>query len=396
MAKLARLGRLLFAIAMAAFGFQYLGHALLATPVPGPPWSPGRPLWAYAAAMVLIIVAAAYIAIAKKMRLAAALLAIVLLLRALVVFVPRLVAHVHDPGPWTSGFEILAMCGAALVLSGTLVWLGRILFAVPLLVFRAQHFLYARFVATLVPAWIPWHLFWAIFVGVAFVAAGAVHPCPATCGVGCYAVGTDVFLVGVCGASASSGCGLAQWKRMDQHVCGPGDVWRSLGGGGESRASKETIGLVRLVRPSLGRGGPDQRMERPPFALPFCSRACENEWRQRGSLVAMRTIALAIICLLMALASAAQVPAGGNAANQKQPALCAVSGQVVTAAEGAPLKSSRIVLIQQDTSSQSSSVFATTTDSDGRFEIKKIAPGRYTFFRFSRGLPHSAIPSQRT
>ena len=172
MAKLARLGRLLFAIAMAAFGFQYLGHALLATPVPGPPWSPGRPLWAYAAAMVLIIVAAAYIAIAKKMRLAAALLAIVLLLRALVVFAPRLVAHIHDPGPWTSGFEILAMCGAALVLAGTLVWLGRILFAVPLLVFGAQHFLYARFVATLVPAWIPWHLFWAIFVGVAFVAAG--------------------------------------------------------------------------------------------------------------------------------------------------------------------------------------------------------------------------------
>ncbi len=171
MEKLTRFGRLLFAIAMAAFGFQYLGHALLAGPVPGPPWSPGRPLWAYAIAMVLIIVAAVCIASAKKMLLAAALLAILLLLRALLVFAPRLIAHVHDPGPWTSGFELLAMCGAALVLAGTLIWLGRFLFAISLLVFGTQHFLYARFIATLLPAWIPWHLFWAIFVGVAFVAA---------------------------------------------------------------------------------------------------------------------------------------------------------------------------------------------------------------------------------
>ena len=88
MEKLARLGRLLFAIAMVAFGFQYLGHALLATPVPGPPWSPGRPLWAYAAAMVLIIVAAAYIAIGKKMRLAAALLAICSCARAVGIRAP--------------------------------------------------------------------------------------------------------------------------------------------------------------------------------------------------------------------------------------------------------------------------------------------------------------------
>ena len=98
----------------------------------------------------------------------------------------------------------------------------------------------------------------------------------------------------------------------------------------------------------------------------------------------MRTITLAIICLLMALASAAQVPTGGNAANQRQPALCAVSGQVVTAAEGAPLKSSRIALFQQGTSSRSS-VFVATTDNDGRFQIKKIAPGRYSFFATHAG-----------
>jgi len=57
---------------------------------------------------------------------------------------------------------------------GTPDWtttIGQYLFGIPLVVFGAQHFLYAAFVATLVPAWVPWHLFWAYFVGVAFCAA---------------------------------------------------------------------------------------------------------------------------------------------------------------------------------------------------------------------------------
>jgi uncharacterized membrane protein len=170
MKELSGVGRFLFAIAMAGFGIQYLVHAFLAGPVPGPPWSPGRLLWAYATA-ILLIAAAVCIATGKKMRLAAMLLAIMLLLRGLFVFTPRLVADVHDPGPWTSGFEILAMCGAALVLAGTLVGLGRLFFASLLVVVGIQHFLYARFVATLVPAWIPGRLFWAYFVGAAFFAA---------------------------------------------------------------------------------------------------------------------------------------------------------------------------------------------------------------------------------
>jgi uncharacterized membrane protein len=170
MTELTRLGRWFYAVAMAGFGFQFLFHAFCAGPVPGPPWTPGRPLWAYSTA-VLLIVAAVCMATGKKMRLAGMLLAILLLLRAALVFAPRLVAKVHDPGPWTSGFEILAMGGAALVLAGTLRGLGRFLFAIPLLVFATQHFLYPRFVATLVPAWIPGRLFWAVFVGVAFAAA---------------------------------------------------------------------------------------------------------------------------------------------------------------------------------------------------------------------------------
>lgn len=48
----------------------------------------------------------------------------------------------------------------------------RILFALPWIVFGIQHFMYADFVATLVPKFMPFKLFWAYFTGTAMIAAG--------------------------------------------------------------------------------------------------------------------------------------------------------------------------------------------------------------------------------
>jgi len=158
---------------MAGFGIQYLVHALFsAGPGSGPPWTPAHPFWAFSTAIVSIA-AAVSIAANIQVRCAAIVLAVTILARALLFYVPKLAANPHDPGPWTSGFELLALCGAALVLAGahTSIKLGRVLFAVSLVVFGVQHFLYAHFIATLVPSWILGHLFWAYFVGIAFVAA---------------------------------------------------------------------------------------------------------------------------------------------------------------------------------------------------------------------------------
>jgi uncharacterized membrane protein YphA (DoxX/SURF4 family) len=172
MEKLIRLGRTFFAAAMAAFGIQFLIHALFAVgPGIGPPWTPAHPFWAYFTAIVSLAAAASF-ATNVQVRCAAIVLAVTILVRVLWVYVPKLVANPHDAGRWTSGAELLALCGAALVLAGahTTIRLGRFLFALPLLVFGIQHFMYARYVATLVPSWIPGHLFWAYFVGVAFIA----------------------------------------------------------------------------------------------------------------------------------------------------------------------------------------------------------------------------------
>jgi len=52
-----------------------------------------------------------------------------------------------------------------------LLLLGPIFYAAPLAAFGTEHFTMTAEVASLVPAWIPWHLFWAYFVGACFIAA---------------------------------------------------------------------------------------------------------------------------------------------------------------------------------------------------------------------------------
>lgn len=176
-----RVGRILFGLAMVLFGLLYCFHARGAEPAPGPPWTVETGFLAWLIGTGFVVAGGC---IVSKMwaRLATVLLAIVLLLRVLFIFVPQLFARPQDPGPWTSGCEVLALGAAALVLAGelesvnsrsweSLVLVGRLLFAMTLVVFGIEHFMYAKFIATLIPAWIPGHLFWAYFVGVVFIAA---------------------------------------------------------------------------------------------------------------------------------------------------------------------------------------------------------------------------------
>jgi uncharacterized membrane protein YphA (DoxX/SURF4 family) len=51
-----------------------------------------------------------------------------------------------------------------------LVLFGPLFYAAPLAAFGTEHFTITKVIASLVPAWIPWHLFWAYFVGACFIA----------------------------------------------------------------------------------------------------------------------------------------------------------------------------------------------------------------------------------
>ena len=79
-----------------------------------------------------------------------------------------------------SFFAVLAIGFVSLVIRGDwhkargfdkLILLGPLFYAAPLAAFGTEHFTLPTVIASLVPAWIPWHLFWAYFVGTCFIAA---------------------------------------------------------------------------------------------------------------------------------------------------------------------------------------------------------------------------------
>jgi uncharacterized membrane protein YphA (DoxX/SURF4 family) len=52
-----------------------------------------------------------------------------------------------------------------------LILFGPLFYAAPIAAFGTEHYTLTKVIASLVPAWIPWHIFWAYFVGTCFIAA---------------------------------------------------------------------------------------------------------------------------------------------------------------------------------------------------------------------------------
>jgi uncharacterized membrane protein YphA (DoxX/SURF4 family) len=53
-----------------------------------------------------------------------------------------------------------------------LILFGPLFYAAPVAAFGTEHFTITKQIASIVPKWIPWHIFWAYFVGACFIAAG--------------------------------------------------------------------------------------------------------------------------------------------------------------------------------------------------------------------------------
>lgn len=186
MKNLTTLGGFILGLAIVAFGIQHLIYARMGSGL-GPPWTPVNHLLAYFGGFVFIVAGVSLVS-GKQVRLAAITLGALFFVRAALYYAPKLFITSRDAGPWTSAFELLMVAGASFILAATsttkdaysqragnpltlLFPLGRVLFAASLVVFGAQHLMYGRFVAALITPWIPFHVFWAYFVGVAFIAA---------------------------------------------------------------------------------------------------------------------------------------------------------------------------------------------------------------------------------
>jgi len=163
---------------VAAVGLVFGDFALQWQPVPAD--FPLRPALAYAANALLFILGIATL-LPRTARTALVALASFYSVWAVVLHVPRIIGEPANVSIWLGLAEIAALAAAGWMARFTQQsdasharWLrlAQIVFSGCLLLFGLSHFVYADFTATMIPAWLPFPLFWAYFTGVGHVAAG--------------------------------------------------------------------------------------------------------------------------------------------------------------------------------------------------------------------------------
>ena len=185
MQVLLRYARIFFALDLIGLGLQLFltGHFSSGLP-PVPPTFVAGSATVHAFALLLMVLAAGLLW-RRSLATCALLLGLVYTGSALVLHAHPGEAAIRNGSLRTGLFEALAIGAALLVLFSiearppralaeapmALGWIGFVLFALSIAVFGEQHFEYARYVASLVPAWIPQHLFWARFTGACMLAA---------------------------------------------------------------------------------------------------------------------------------------------------------------------------------------------------------------------------------
>lgn len=100
------------------------------------------------------------------------------------VLTPAVLIFAAIPGPviasdalagavFAVGVMVLLLRGDWLRARGfdKLILLGPMFYAMPIAAFGGEHFTLTREIASIVPAWIPWHMFWAYFVGACLIGA---------------------------------------------------------------------------------------------------------------------------------------------------------------------------------------------------------------------------------
>jgi hypothetical protein len=178
-APLTTLGRTLYALAILGFGVQYAlyGHLRRGLPL-CPTWLHPNHILAYILAAIFI---AAGLALLTTWRtLTVSLILGLLLLGSAGLYLMHVNYVVYDGDGRTLFFECLSLASTALILHGLSAGAsgrysllpGRLFFAVAMIIFGIQHFLYVRFLATLVPHYLPGHHLWILATGLALIAAG--------------------------------------------------------------------------------------------------------------------------------------------------------------------------------------------------------------------------------
>jgi uncharacterized membrane protein YphA (DoxX/SURF4 family) len=191
MGNLSKMGRIFYSIAIAGMGFQMFyckGFPYMLLP-PNNTLIPGIAILALVFGL-LFFLSGACIAFKIKARQAALFLASTLLLIFCFYFIPYQLmsksSYLHY-GEWENAAKELALAAGAFAVAGSLsgkkdnpftslpgkaIPLGAALFPITIISFSIDHFLYAKQAADYIPSWIPYHLFWMYFAGVALLGSG--------------------------------------------------------------------------------------------------------------------------------------------------------------------------------------------------------------------------------
>ena len=181
---LGRFGRLLFSLAIIGIGVETLICSYVSSHSLGPhyevvpviPWMPAIPSLAYLVGAILVLCGAGLL-FQRTSAVSSITLGAVMLLCGLAFDLP-LRPNLMSAEWRTNVLEpitIGSLAWLAAGLGGIPRWLhraSRYLLAFALIVFGIAHFQVLTFIASMVPGWIPWHWFWTVFFGVAFISAG--------------------------------------------------------------------------------------------------------------------------------------------------------------------------------------------------------------------------------
>ena len=181
---LGRFGRLLFSLAIIGIGVETLICSYVSSHSLGPhykvvpviPWLPAIPSLAYLVGAILALSGAGLL-FQRTLAVSSITLGALMLLCGLAFDVPRR-PNLMSAEWRTNVLEPIAIGSLAWLAPGLGAipkWLhrtSRYLLAFALIVFGIGHFQILTPIASLVPGWIPWHRFWTVFFGVAFISAG--------------------------------------------------------------------------------------------------------------------------------------------------------------------------------------------------------------------------------
>jgi uncharacterized membrane protein len=202
MGNLSNIGRIFYGIAIAVMGFltiYYHDFPYMLIP-PHHSWINGLTVVAYLSGALLLLAGAAIVFEIKPISIPF-LLGAVLLLIFCFYFIPyQLMAsarYMHF-GSWENAAKELALSGGAFVIAGRgskkLLSFGAAIYALTIVSFGIDHFLFAKEASDYIPSWIPFHLFWMYFCGVALFGAGMAILLKIKSGLAAALLGTMIFI----------------------------------------------------------------------------------------------------------------------------------------------------------------------------------------------------------